>query len=177
MPKGKKKKNKNDDGRLTDGQVFTMAREYLDEDAREKQAKTRKTSISEAIAAEFEERGIKAQTSEEHGLKVTRVQNETVVIDGEGLYDDLTAAQRRDVYDYSIVLTNLSEERQREVQAVLRDALTRAELQKVRVPRLNENRLSEAVQAGKITAAKVAAHSTIRKAKAFIRVSVAGEGA
>lgn len=153
-------------------ECVALAREYLEGDKLAKEGSARKAKAQAIIAAEWERRGHDTLTAD--GLKITRVQNSSMVYDSEGLWSDLTARQRPLAYRRTFNLSALPAERRAVLMEAIREAMTPAEIRMCTDNVLDVEMLSEAVQAGRIDAKVVAAHAEEKFSAPYIRVSVAG---
>lgn len=167
-----KKKSKEKKAKaLSDKEVFELAVEHEQALAKEKKFKGRKEKIKNILVAELQRRKTKGLTSAATGTTVTFVQAEKLVYDGEGLWSDLKPVQRREVYEERIDLNALSPEARK---AVI-EALPKEERKNVTSHVLVVDKLSDAVQAGRIDAKVVAKHSEIQRNAPYISVSL-GDG-
>lgn len=153
-------------------ECVALAREYLEGDKLAKEGAARKAKAQAIIAAEWERRGHDTLTAE--GLKITRVQNSSIVYDGDALWADLTARQRPLAYKRTFNLSALPAERRTALMHAIRETMTPAEISMCTDNVLDVGLLSEAVQAGKIDAKIVARHAEEKFSAPYIRVSVAG---
>jgi hypothetical protein len=153
--------------RLKTAEIFTLGAEYERQAETEGQAKKRKKEIGDSIATELELRKVSTLTSSEDGTRITRVQTESVTIDGPALYGDLKPSQRRRVYRRSVAFSDLSDEAQVAVLAALKAT---GEAKKVKTT-LDTSALAAAVQEGVIDAEVVEPHTTITPNAPYIRIS------
>ena len=173
MPKTKDKKSEKKGGKHPSlRECFVAARDYLEGDKLEKQGKKKKSDASALITSEWERRGTDTITAE--GLKVTRVQNSSMVYDGPGLWGDLTPRQRPLAFRRSFEITALPPARRVELMEAVKALLTPEEIKLCTNDVLDVQMLSEAVQAGRIKAEVVARHAEEKKSAPFIRVTQAG---
>jgi len=103
---------------LTDKRIFELAEEYDDAQKSERKFKAVKQKISASLCAEFIRRKTKGLTSKD-GTTVTFVQAEHVEYDADGLWGDLKAKQRREVFEDNINLNALPAEKRKEIVKLL----------------------------------------------------------
>lgn len=153
-------------------QCVVLAKEYLEGDTIIKTGKAKQDKAKATITEEFADRGIDSYIG--GGLKITRVQTSSMQYDSDGIWDDLTAQQRKLCYVPTYNFAALDADRQRELMALIRKELSTSELALVRSFRMDVSALAQAVEAGKIDAKVVAAHAEEKKNAPFIRVTPAG---
>lgn len=155
-------------------QAVVLAKRYLDADADEKTAASKKNKIKTTLVDTLTDKGVDSYSG--GGLKITKVQGSTMVYDSDGIWSDLTTQQRSLCYTPVYNFAALGAKRQSEIMAQIRKSLTPAELAAVRTFRLDEAQLSQAVQDKKIPAKVVAAHAEEKKSAPYVRISIAGSG-
>jgi hypothetical protein len=151
--------------KLSDAELFVLAADYESGKKIENEGKKKASKAQKLITDELIRRKTKALENE--GTKITLVQNESVVYDGDGLWDDLTPKQRRLAFDEDVNLNGLSVETRKKI----REIIPKEELAAVTTRRLNVDNLSVAVQEDKIDAKTVAKRASIVKSAPYIRVS------
>lgn len=164
MAASRKKKQKVET--LSDRAVFDMVATFEVSKERQKTHEAKWREIQQRIVAELKRRRIKS-LSDDTLTKVTLVQPERVVYDSDGLWADLSPARRRSVFDRQVNLSALP----REVQADLMKHLTRTQRKQVVSHKLNEDKLAQAVQDGKVAVELVSEHSEIKESAPYISVS------
>ena len=152
--------------RLKDAEIFTLAAEYERQAEIEGRAKKAKQGVQKSLCEELEARKTTSLTADD-GTKVTRVQTENVIVDGDALYGSLTPRQRKLAYDRTLDFGSVPVEVQKALAQLLKDL----GYSKAIGHRLNLSALSEAVQSGKIDADVVAEHTDITKNAPYIRIS------
>ena len=152
--------------RLSDDQIFNLAAAYERQAEIEGRAKKEKKTISDSIASELGDRGVKSLTASD-GTTVTRVQAENVVIDDKGLWADLKPRQRRKAFRASLTISELPAADQKALMELLRE---RGLTKNVRWT-LDASMLNNAVQNDEIDAEIVSNHSEIVKNAPYIKVS------
>lgn len=155
--------------RLSDAEIYALAAEYEEAHKEEGSAKKKKGNASKQIIAELQHRKSSAIESNEYGgfTRVTLVAPERVEYNSDGIWSDLTPAQRREAFDTFVNLNQLPTETRKKVVAML----TKEERRAVTTHILNTDRMSQAVQNGKIDATEIEPHSTIVPIAPSIRVS------
>lgn len=154
--------------------IFVAARNYeLASKAVAVANKTKKEAQDLMVEQIQGVRKLGSMESAEYGpfTRITVVQNESMDYDEDGLYGDLTAAQRREAYDYSIDLSRLTADERKALNAAMIELLTPAQRKACKVRALNIDRLSQAVQDDKIDPKVIAKHSKLVKSAAYVRIS------
>lgn len=166
----KKKKKTEKPARLSEAEIFAAAKEYEEATEAESRYKQAKESAKKLILTQLHSiRKVKSVESGEYGefTRITVVEGSHVEYDGPGLYKDCTVAQRRLAFDRNINFNALPAETRKALLA----AVPKDELKAVTTNVLNVERLSQAVQAGKIPGRLVAKHSEVVKSAPYIRIS------
>jgi hypothetical protein len=161
--------------RLPEAELFALADEYEKHHAREGRAKKEKKGITKTLVEQIQSlRKLGSLESDKFGrfTRITVVQAEHVEYDEDRLWKTFTPAQRRESFDSLVNLNALPlATRKAIIEMVPRD-----ELKAVSSRRLNVERMSQAVQAGKIDAKVIAPFSEIVKNEPYISISH-GKGA
>lgn len=166
-PKTKKSSKKTK--ALKPAELFALAREHEQAKKDAAAAAKHKTEVDAQIIAELmDNRKVRSVESSEFGgfTRITVTQTESTSYDPE-IKNDLTVAQRRLCFDRDINFNLLPEKTRKKIlQSIPKD-----ELAAVTTERLNVERLSQAVQDGKIDGKIVAKHASISKNKPYVTVS------
>lgn len=161
-----KTKKKQTTKALSDRKLFDLVSEFETNKERATKAESTWRSVQTRIVEELRRRKVKSLTDSSL-TKITLVAPETVVYNEDDLWADLSAAQRKQVFDRSINLNALPAD----VQKELVKSLTPAQRKRVISHKLNVDRLAEAVQDGKVAVETVSEHSEIKESAGYIRVS------
>lgn len=151
-------------------EIYALADEYEVAQEREASAKRDKSDAQRTLVENVWRR-MKQKTIESAAFgqftRITVVANTRVNYDEGGLWKALKPSQRRKAFDANINLNALSGEARKRVLGVL----SKDELADVTTYTLNTDRLSAAVQEGKIQAKTVADHSSIVESEPYVRIS------
>lgn len=155
---------------LSDAEVFALAAGYENASKTEADAKKTKTETAKQIISElFTRRKVSSVESSQFGpfTRITVSQAKHMEYDEDGLWKDMTPAQRREAFDTLVNLNALPTDVRKAVIA----ALPAIERRKVTTHRLNLDKLSLAVQNKKVPAKLVAKHAEEVKNAPYITIS------
>lgn len=118
-------------------------------------------------------RKTKSLTLTEFGplTRITIVQNERMEYDEEAIFKELTPAQRREAFDFSLDISQLSVKDRKALNDAMIKLLTPAQRKAARKHRLNVDKLSAAVQSGAIDQKVIAEHAEVKKGSAYVTIS------
>lgn len=136
--------------------------------------KDAQTVVAEAMLSPSGKKLGKSLENDDAGLKVTVTQKETEVWDPDGVWGALTPRERPLAFDREYDFSALTPERRAELHKAMIASLSPAEKRMCVRNRLNVSRMSQAVQADKIDAEKIAPFMEVKYANPYITVTPHG---
>lgn len=164
--KAKKKKAK----ALKPAELFALARAHEEAKKEAAAAASKKKDADTAIIAEILDRQkVRSVESAEFGefTRITVTQGSHMEYDDDGIFHDLSVTERRHCFDRNINFNALPEK----TRKALLKAIPKDELAAVTSVTLNVERMSQAVQDGKVDAKTIAKHATDVKHAPYVTVS------
>lgn len=155
---------------LKPAELFALAKQHEQAKTDAAEVAARKKAVDEQIIAELlDNRKVRSVESAEFGgfTRITVTQGERLEYDSDGIYDELSLTERRHCFDRNINFNALPEK----TRKALLKSIPKEELAAVTTVVLNVERMSQAVQDGKVDAKKIAKHAETKLNAPYVTVS------